>query len=281
MPPSASPSDGGCAEGSFGLTALAGWGRGAFPQPWVGGCSPCAPLRGSCPTQNCPRCPTAGLLGLQGASPRGSPVTAALRGLVWIRPVSQGTPAAATPAMPQVQITGDSVRTGTLWGARTTGLGMAAGWGAGTHHLWGHGSGELPSLAATPSPKHPKPPPQHPKAPEHPYPAGEQSLGKGWARCGGARHPPVHFLHRGHSCPHLRPPPQVSPQKTRKKQCEVFFFFSSLAIIKKDSPFRALSIPGGREEREGRKGKTVKEKRGRAWEGEEKAVEGGKGMGKN
>lgn len=201
--------------------------------PGWGGCSPCAPLRGSCLTQNCPPCPTAGLLGLQRASPRRTPVTAALQELIWIRPVSQGTLAPATPVVPQVQITGDSVRTGTLWGTRTTGLGMAAGWGgwqrgggAGTHHLWGHGCGELPSLAATPHPSILSPPPQHPKAPEHPYPAGEQRLGKGWARCGGARHPPVHFLHRGHSCPHLRPPPQVSPQKTRKKQCEFFFFFS-------------------------------------------------------
>lgn len=142
------------------------------------------------------------------------------------------------------------------------------GVGAGTHHQGGF-SGVM-ALGSCPCWLHRHPPPSIPSPPQHPQPAGEQSLGKGWACCSGARHPPVHFLHRGHSCPHLHSPPRVSPQKTRKKQCEGFFFFPSLAIIKKDSPFRALSIPGGREEREGRKGKTLKEKRGRAWEGEEK-----------
>lgn len=84
-----------------------------------------------------------------------------------------------------------------------------------------------------------------------------------------ARHPPVHFLH-------LRPPPQVSPQKTRKKtQCGFFSSSSSPAIIKKDSPFRALSIPGGREERGGRKGEKNPERKerkgsGRRGEGEKK-----------
>lgn len=76
--PSASPRDGGCAGASFALAAPRD--RGEEPSR-----SPRAPLRGSYPTQNCPPAgPTAGLLGLQEASPRRSPVTAALRGLAWL-----------------------------------------------------------------------------------------------------------------------------------------------------------------------------------------------------
>lgn len=85
-----------------------------------------------------------------------------------------------------------------------------------------------------------------------------------------ARHPPVHFLH-------LRPPAPGLTSKNKKENPVWVFFFSSSspAIIKKDSPFRALSIPGGREEREGRKGKKNPERKerkgsGRRGEGEKK-----------
>lgn len=125
----------------------------------------------------------------------------------------------------------------------------AAGWG------WGWGD----SRGAQNSPIR-----GCPKFPHHPLnePRGWQSFGEGR---GLARHPPVHFLH-------LRPPaPGLTSKNKKENPVWVFFFSSSPAIIKKDSPFRALSIPGGREEREGRKGKkTLKERRGRAREGEEK-----------
>lgn len=188
--------------------------------PGWGGCSPCAPLRGSCLTQNCPPLPHRRAAGVaEGIAPEdpgdGSPTRAGLD--------TTRVPGDTGPCHPSGAPSPDHGRLRQDWD--TVGY-EDHGTGAGTHHLWGHGCGELPSLAATPHPSILSPPPQHPKAPEHPYPAGEQRLGKGWARCGGARHPPVHFLHRGHSCPHLRPPPQVSPQKTRKKQCEFFFFFS-------------------------------------------------------
>lgn len=62
-PPSSLPSDGGCAGASFSLAVL--WDRVKEPsRSPMWGHSPCTSLRGSCPTHNCPRCPTAGLLSL-------------------------------------------------------------------------------------------------------------------------------------------------------------------------------------------------------------------------
>lgn len=43
--------------------------------------------------------------------------------------------------------------------------------------------------------------------------------------CGGGDTLQCTFCTGGHSCPHLHPPPWVSPQKARKKPCKVNFSF--------------------------------------------------------
>lgn len=246
-------------------------------------------------------------------------MTSTLRGAAWTLPTPQGTPALSPQCHPQPSSGDTSGLAGTLGRARAAGFGMAAGRGLapiasaargalGRCPRCPHGPLGTPRASsapgASPTPGTPPAPGDGPSfwnipdpwsipspqsipsfwsipSPQNipsfwniPSPWESKALGKA-----GTRHPPVHFLHRGHSCPHLRPPPQVSPQKTRKKPCEGFFFSPpSPAIIKKDSPFRALSIPGGREEREGRKGKNPerKERKGLGRRREKKKRDRGK-----
>lgn len=116
---------------------------------------------------------------------QGSPGTSRPRGLLWAHPRPQGTPVLSPQCHPSP--------------ADGAPLSEGLGWqrGRGWHPSPGGLRGGALGVPSVP--------------PEHPQPLGEA----------GSRHPPVHFLHRGHSCPHLRPPPQVSPQKTRKEPCEV------------------------------------------------------------